>query len=211
VAVGLIALLLVVLLGMAALAVDFGMLLAARTEAQRAADAGALSGALSLLESPGNADQARAKAIEYAALNQVRGVGTTVLAGDVDVILAQDRVRVRVIRSSARGSALANFFARILGINTSDISAEAAAHAAVAAGVTCPWPFVIVDRWWETSAARLANSTDVFNSGVDVYNEGPVPAHPGGPALNTGYGEDDRGTLIRMYPGSPGDAPLPGW
>src|SRR5262245_46730713 len=78
-ALALVALMLIILLGAAALSVDLGMLLAARTEAQRAADAGALSGALSLMEAPGDEDRARQMAMEYAGINNIRGTTTNVL------------------------------------------------------------------------------------------------------------------------------------
>jgi hypothetical protein len=208
--------LLIVFLGAAALSVDLGMLLAARTEAQRAADAGALSGALSLLEAPGDVDRAKEKAIEFAQVNEIRGSSNTVLLGDVDVVLAEDRVRVRVIRSEARRSALVNLFAQVLGFETSDVSAEAAAHLAVAGGVTCPMPFALIDRWWETSQGRLANPTEHYDGGsdeggTDIYNEGPIESLPGSSIQNTGYGEPDRGRILRIYPPDPNEAPMPGW
>ncbi len=62
-----------VFLGMVALAVDLGMMLGARTESQRVADASALAGAGSLLSQPNDEDRARQWAIEYAALNTVHG------------------------------------------------------------------------------------------------------------------------------------------
>jgi Flp pilus assembly protein TadG len=216
VAASLIVMMLTVLLGAAALSVDLGMLVAARTEAQRSADAGALSGALSLMETPGDVDRAKQKAIEYAQMNDIRGTSNTVLLGDVDVVLAERRVRVRVIRSAARSSALANLFARVLGFETSDVSAEAAAHVAVAGGVNCPMPFAIIDRWWETSQGRLANSTEHYDGGsdeggTDIYNEGPIESLPGSSIQNTGYGEPDRGRILRIYPPDPNAAPMPGW
>jgi Flp pilus assembly protein TadG len=213
VAVGFIALVAVALIGMAALSVDLGVLLAARTEAQRAADAAALSGALSLLEAPGDVNRARDMAIEYGGLNSVHGSGTTVLTGDVDVITAQDRVRVRIIRSSSRGSALINIFAKILGYDTSNVSAQAAAHAGDAAGVNCPLPLVLVDRWWDVSSTpdSLADQDDEWTLGSDIYNPGPVPSLPGSATDPTGYGRDDRGRILRIYPAGPHGAPLPGW
>jgi hypothetical protein len=210
-ALGIVVLLLLVFLGMAALSVDLGMLLAARTEAQRAADSGALSGALSLYEAPGDATRARDKAVELADLNDVRGTTNAVLTGDVDVDLSLDRVRVRVIRTPSRGTAIVNFFARILGFDASSVSAEAAAHMAVAGGVTCPLPFVVVDRWWETSGGRLATQTDTWDPPSDVYNEGPLLSLPGSPVQKTGYGIPDRGRMLRIYPGSPSGTPQTGW
>jgi Flp pilus assembly protein TadG len=212
VAAGLIALMLMVFIGMAALSVDLGVLLAARTETQRAADAGALSGALSLWEAPGDVDRAKQMAIDYANQNVVHGAANDVLVGDVDVILDSTRVRVRVHRTSSRSSAIVNLFARLLGFPTSNVSAEAAAHMGSAAGVNCPLPFVVVDRWWETGPGRLADDlADTWNAGTDVYNEGPLQALPGSINEQTGYGEPDRGRILRIYPPDPSGTPLPGW
>jgi len=211
VALAFVAILLIIFIGMAALSIDLGMLLAARTEAQRVADAAALSGALSLLETPNDAALARGMAIDYAARNNIRKVSAEVLPGDVDVDLTQNRVRVRVLRTAERGNALANLFARMLGFETSNVTAAAAARVGVSAGVACPLPMAVVDRWWETGAGRLATSGDQFNPGVDIYNEGPLPASPGGPSQPTGYAVADRGMVLNIYQGDPGTAPLPGW
>jgi hypothetical protein len=170
-----------------------------------------LSGALSLYEAPGDVDRAKQMAIGYANQNLVRGRANDVLVGDVDVMLNQSRVRVRVIRDSSRGSALVNFFARILGFEESGISAEAAAHMGSSGGVNCPLPMVIVDRWWETPAGELAEADDVWDPGVDVYNAGPLDVLPGSPNQNTGYGVPDRGRILRVYSGDPHNNPLPGW
>jgi Flp pilus assembly protein TadG len=210
IAVGLISLMLVVLLGMCALAVDLGMMVAARTEAQRAADAGALSGALSLYESKNDEDRAREKAIETAEQNTVHGTSTEVRTGDVVVDLPNRSVRVKVVRAASRGSAIATLFARALGINASNVSAMATAQLSVARGVECPLPFAVVDRWWE-SDGHLAQDGDEFDAADDVYNEGPLGALPGSAADETGYGEPDRGSILRIYPGDPSDTPLPGW
>jgi hypothetical protein len=77
--------------------------------------------------------------------------------------------------------------------------------------VNCPLPFVVVDRWWDTSAGALATSTTQFDPANDVYVNGPINALPGSPTEPTGYGRVDRGAILRIYPGSPGENPLPGW
>lgn len=203
--------LMVTLLCMGALAVDMGMLFNARTEAQRSADAAALSGALSLYQDADDEAGARAMAIDYGGRNTIQGLGADVLEGDVDVDLTLSRVTVRVFRTALRGSAISNIFARIFGANTSDVSAMAAAHVGVSNGVNCPLPMVLVDRWWETNDAELAEQTDTWDAGVDIYNEGPLEAMPGSPSEPTGYGMDDRGGVLSIYPGSPSGTPVPGW
>ena len=82
----LVALMLAALLGIAALAIDVGMLYNARAEAQRAADAAALAGAGSLLAVPDD-ERARSIAIEFGNENRVQGDPVEVLDEDVDVDL----------------------------------------------------------------------------------------------------------------------------
>ncbi len=65
------AMMIVVLIGFAALVVDIGMVATANSELQNAMDSAALAGASKLLE--GDYDQARALAIEYAARNTILG------------------------------------------------------------------------------------------------------------------------------------------
>ncbi len=103
---------LVVLIGMVALAVDVGMLLSRRTESQRVADAAALAGAASFITAPNDADRPRAWALEYARQNNVGGQNTYVDSIiDIDVIMSEFKVRVRVRNEAARGSAIRTIFA----------------------------------------------------------------------------------------------------
>ena len=68
------ALLLVVLLGFGALAVDVGLLYSARTAAQRAADAAALAGAFTFVVNPASAQPSTAydNAMSTALSNNIR-------------------------------------------------------------------------------------------------------------------------------------------
>ena len=99
-AVALIAVSMAALLGTAALAVDVGMLMNARTEAQRVADLAALAGAGVLAKQPGNASLAEQEAINFAGQNNVNGTPATVQSQDVDVDIPNGLVRVRVERIS---------------------------------------------------------------------------------------------------------------
>jgi Flp pilus assembly protein TadG len=70
----LLAISLIALLALVALAVDIGMIAAARTQAQNAADAAAMTGARTLNGSSGNnADQATTNAVNIACQNKVLG------------------------------------------------------------------------------------------------------------------------------------------
>jgi hypothetical protein len=127
----LVALCIVVFIGIAALAVDVGVLYTARTSAQHAADAGALAGAFTFVDNPLAAQPATAvdAAVRIANQNNVMGTAAGVTAGDVTVDLPNRRVTVLAPRNASRGNAIALYFARIFGLTTSDIAASATAEA----------------------------------------------------------------------------------
>ena len=133
------AVLAVVLLGMVAFAVDFGYLCLARTEAQTAADAGAMAGALAVPDGPSGA---RTLAQAAAQANMVAGSPVVVVPqedielGVWDDVSRQftslsgadearaDTVRFTCRRTSSRGNPVSLFFGRVFGKNFSDVSAS---------------------------------------------------------------------------------------
>jgi Flp pilus assembly protein TadG len=140
----LVAIAMIPLLGMVALAVDYGYLLKEKTDLQGAADATALAAVLSLAPAPdGYQDLAavRAAAREYAAANA--GEGFTVL--DEDIVIGRfvpstiytnlqidssgvlDTVRVTLRRDTNANGGVALFFAKVLGFRDRPISATATA------------------------------------------------------------------------------------
>ncbi|NNK48805.1 MAG: hypothetical protein HKP01_08025, partial [Gemmatimonadetes bacterium] len=126
-------------LAVMALAVDVGKLLTAESEAQRAADAGALAGASAFIDDPGNAEAiAKARAKEYAELHSVRHQTVSIVTDeDVTVDLVNFRVDVTVRQIGARANPVPTFFARIFGVNVVDVQAHAAAEAVPANAVGC--------------------------------------------------------------------------
>jgi Flp pilus assembly protein TadG len=138
------------MLGMVALAVDVGMLVGARTDSQRVADSAALAGAASFITAPNDADRPRTWAIEYAAKNTVHGTPTEVRAEDVDVLMAEKKVRVRVRNIAARSNAIRTVFARVLGWDEVNVGTSAAAEASAAGAGNCMLPLALPDRWTET-------------------------------------------------------------
>lgn len=178
----LVAITMTALLSAVALAVDVGMLLNSRSEAQRAADSAALAGAGSLLIDEDNEPRARNTAIQYGGLNTVRKTAVTVLPEDVDVDLALGRVTARVRRTEDRGSAVATWFANVFGVSEVDIAATATAQVQPAGRATCVKPFAIPDQFLDI------DGDGEFDEGVDQYD----------PNVH-GYGSDYRN------PGNPGD------
>jgi len=148
------------LLGMVALAVDVGMLMKVRSDAQRAADAAALAGAQDFLVGTPQAQKTTAlyHALEYASRNYVgwKYVDTsgvivtdsgTVLVGNtpeayVQVLPAEYKVRVFIRRSTT-----ATWFGHMLGIDFVPITVKAAAQAINAGTGKCVKPFAIPDIW----------------------------------------------------------------
>jgi len=129
-----VAIMLVVLLGFVALAIDVGMIYAERRHMQNAADAGALAGARELCIS-GNKTQAEARAQEYTVTQN----GAT--SADIDV-------RGNVVDVVAHISA-DTFLAGILGIADVAIQADAAAACGGATSACGLWPVAFSRSAWE--------------------------------------------------------------
>jgi len=85
-----------VLLSAAALALEKTAELAARAQAQNAADAAALAGAAYLMANPDDESGTKATAIEFAQLNSVRGSTPELRPEDIQVDLEEGVVRVKV-------------------------------------------------------------------------------------------------------------------
>ena len=171
----------------AAIAIDIGLLLTARAESQRAAEAAALAGAGWLLQEPADEPGARASAKEYGLLNTVRGQGVVVLDEDIDVILDSSKVRVRVNNVRARGTAINTFFARAFGVRDVNVRTLAAAWAAPVTGIDetradtkCLLPIALPDKWVD------ANGNGTYDLGENYSPDG------------TSYGTRDVGNVIAV-------------
>ena len=142
-----------------ALAIDVGMLMTARGQAQTAADAGALSGAVALalddFDDRSATGPAVLSAMNTALENAVLKGTASVEPEDVTFPLAPsgeaNRVRVEVFRTAERNNPLSTFIMSVFGMSSADISARATAHAARANAISCVRPFTIPDRWTENN------------------------------------------------------------
>lgn len=182
-AIALVALSMIALVSAVALAVDVGMLVTARTEAQQLGDAAALAGAAVLRSTAGDSAAAHDSAVAFGNThNTVRGDNVVIQNGDVDVIPDEWTVRVRVHRTSARGTAVPTFFARVFGIDEVDVVTNAAAWAVSAGSAggdpesSCLLPVALVDDFEDTN-------------GNGVYDNGEIV---------NGYGPEDHGRLIKL-------------
>jgi len=163
----LIALSMIVVLAMAALAVDLGMLIKTRAEAQRTADAAALAGASAFLSGPALAhvQDAIDRSLEVAANNYVDAnyVDTTgqtqqVVGGSTWAYTTEATVEVvpndALVRVTINRPNVGTWFAEVLGIQLVPVLGRAAAVAAVTGSARCVKPFAVPDIWDENSAVR---------------------------------------------------------
>jgi Flp pilus assembly protein TadG len=218
--------LMMLMMAMVAFAVDIGYLCVARAELQRTADCAADAACWDLVNTSGPSgysnysvlsDNARARASQYAGLNQVMSKSTTLGASDVEIgyianpqdpnspfltnsASPPNAVHVRVLKTSQQNGQLPLFFGQVLGAN--QVSAQAEATAALLysfSGFQAPsdgsnlgiLPFALDQQTWDA----LMNGT-----GTDDYS---YNADTG--AVTTG---SDGIKEVNLYPqgtGSPGN------
>ncbi len=195
------------------LAIDVGMFMNARTEAQRAADAGALAGATALVfddfDDHSDGGPAVTSAISTAQANGVAHGTPSVLPIDVQfpmnpVTGRQDLVEVTVHRTAARANAIPTLIGQIFGHESGNITATATATAAPAGGAMCVLPFTIPDRWIEKQTGPWTpdDTFDMYEEKGNKQNSGAPLADPDiyippGTKEATGYDpERDKGLTI---------------
>ena len=200
---------LVAFLSATMLAVDVGMLMVARTEAQSAADAGALAGAVALGyddfddRSPTGPAVRNAIAAATAADNNVMNAQVSVWPEDV-TFPTNTRIRVRVQRSAVRNNPLSTFIAPMFGVPNVDLGAEATAEVSPANAMTCVKPFTVPDKWIEkqTPPWDPSDTFDAFDNKGKPLADPDIYVPLGQPGY-TGYNaETDKGTLITLKAGT---------
>lgn len=196
----------VAILGMAALAVDLGMLRKSRAEAQRGADAAALAGASAFqldLDVATEIDSAITRARRVAEQNYMNGVmfDATTSGTRSGNLWTSDEVTIEVFPEElpprvwvkARRAAVSTWFAQIFGITSLPVGATAAAVADWAAGTSCVKPIAMPDLWQDNDDDTNGNL--VYDPGENwLWDPGDLyePAHTGGDGLGTGLGSDLR-------------------
>ena len=189
------------------LAIDVGMFMTARSQAQNAADGGALAGATALVfnsytdRSPGG--PAVQSAINTARTNLVMRGAPSVVAADVTFPTGptglNNRVQVQVYRTAGRSNPVPTLIGPLFGVPTVNINAVAVAEASPANAETCVKPFTIPDKWAEGDGTPWT-----INSTFDRYdNKGnllPNPDYyrPPTDPNPTGYSKADIGLELRL-------------
>ncbi|HMC83584.1 MAG TPA: pilus assembly protein TadG-related protein [Candidatus Polarisedimenticolia bacterium] len=169
----LVAICMVVLLGMAALAIDVGVLHTARAQCQNAADAGALACGGRMVTfnqlNPGAVNQAKNTAVQYANFNKVLSQAVAISSADVTVDLNLMRCRVCVPRTLARGNPIPTFFAKVLGNQSVDVSACATAEIANAQTSNCVKPWALPDAFDDANGNGVYDAGEYYAAGVTSY------------------------------------------
>ncbi|MGH9330664.1 MAG: pilus assembly protein TadG-related protein [Vicinamibacterales bacterium] len=225
------------LLALCALAVDFGIKWIARAQAQNAADAGALAGAISLsFDDPDDltdTGMAKQSARQYALANLVWGEAPDVdVTTDITFPTCPDGtdtcVRVDVYRNQQRSNPLPTFFAQFVGVMSQGVRATATAQVLTGNATDCLKPWAVVDRWDEFNPPEPPDVMDSpdpdFNpqSTFDRYSNGQgnnppqeadlyVPPTQNSPG--TGFTVSGNfGTQYAIKTGAPGNAAVSsGW
>ena len=186
---------LLALLGFSAFVVDMGVMWVSRGQAQNAADAGALAGAVALMRDGGSSTEAAKSALQWASNNTIFGAtssaanvrvtfsgasGTCGPSCDISPIPPCGNqpgcVRVDVFRSApdrpyrsstTLGAPIPTLFGPLIGITQQRVRATATAEVASGNMVRCMLPFAIADRWGDAFDENV-NTTHFANDGAHL-------------------------------------------
>ena len=187
---------LLALMAFASFSVDFGVMWASRRQAQNAADAGALAGAIAIQAKESDAN-AVAAATGVGRTNSVFGETPAVTAAFVnapasDCAYPRKCIRVNAFRDTSNSNALPRFFGALMGMDNQGIRAMAIAKIGAANATDCLKPIAVPDKW-------------IDNNGNKIYDAGDEYRPPTG-ANTTGYTLNDVGTVIHLKD-DPGGGP----
>jgi Flp pilus assembly protein TadG len=183
-------LVMVVVLGFAAMAIDVGLFLHERRELQKSADAAALAGAQELPYSPADAEQ---KAQEWAENNgigdgELEAIAVTTTYADNDTITVEVKRDVPFV------------FARVLGLTSDTVRADATARVGSPAGMSGLVPWAVEEEALE--AEGLVTLEFGSPGGGQGNFGGIVLDQPGGNEYeeNIQYGADQMLCSVNQIP-----------
>ena len=176
------------------LAIDVGMMMTARNQAQNSADAGALAGATALVfdnytdRSPSG--PAVTNALAAARINTVMAGEVNVTPGDVTFHPNPDTGEMNRVQVDVYRPGMATAIARFFGIDTVQVNATATAEASPANSMACPLPLTIPDRWIEkgTPPWDPDDTFDMYDKKGNLLPESQRDVYvPTGSSGYTGY------------------------
>jgi hypothetical protein len=155
----------IVLIAFTAFVADYGLMWVSRRQAQNAADAGALAGAIALayddFADRSNTGPAKESAHNVAVANYVAGEAPKVDI-DADVYFYDDDpakfpdeciddtcIRVDVYRNQEANNPLPVWFGQLVGLVDQGVRATAIARASFGNASDCLKPWAVIDRWDE--------------------------------------------------------------
>jgi Flp pilus assembly protein TadG len=180
---------------------DYGVVWASRAQAQNAADAGALAGAIArgyddYSNPPAAGGPVQTAATLFAQRNTVWGqAGGVVVSYNCPAgVSGGGCVRVDVYRNGTNGSnTLPTYFGPLLNVTSQGVRATATAQALPANATNCLKPWAVADKWLEGDDPPPPGSwtqQSVFNPPIDTY----IPPYGTG---GTGFSNRDaNGNLV---------------
>jgi hypothetical protein len=208
------------LTAISAIVVDYGVFWVARRQAQNAADAGALAGALALafddFNNRGVGGPAKEAAMAVATGHEVWMEAPSVLpASDITFpafpacpqivncgpICGAGQslcIRVDVHRSQERGAALPTFFAQLVGVTEQSVRATATAQVVSANATDCLKPMAIGDRWFEITTPATPWHSGTGLARFNRYDGSGTPLPPAGQDIYLAPSSTNPGTGLRV-------------
>lgn len=186
-----VAIALLALTAISAIVVDYGILWTSRGHAQNSADAGALGAAWHMVKTPtddaGTILQGRALAAQNAVWGESPAAADVLVQPRINCPPGTSEavggcVRVDVLRGATdrngtyHANTLPTFFAQLLGLTSQGINATATAEVTSGNSITCIKPWILPDRWIESTGTW--DVEDSFNPNVGDTYTNPGFAYP---------------------------------
>jgi len=191
----------VVLIAFTGFVADYGLLWVGRRQAQNAADAGAMAGAVAMAfdnDDRSATGPAKTAAYNFAIANLVAGEAPNVIdpsSGDATDVkfYTEDPdafppecsdnscIRVDVYRNQERGNSLPVWFTQFVGVTDQGVRATAIARVTQANASDCVKPFAIPDKWLDRYDANPVVDVDTwtaddnFEEHYDRQGTMPIP------------------------------------
>jgi Flp pilus assembly protein TadG len=213
----------IVLIAFTSFVADYGLLWVGRRQAQNAADAGALAGAVAIAfdnDDRSAAGPAKTAAYNFAIANLVAGETPNVIdptTGDAtDIRFYSEEpsafpsecsdnncIRVDVYRNQERGNPLPVWFSQLVGVVDQGVRATAIARVSIANASECVKPWAIPDKWedWDDNEGVVENPPQEWTADDEYHKKVEQGPNSGTPLAPPDYyrkqgtnGPNDTGT-----------------